>query len=167
MKNTFYIIFSILILLFSSCGKTTDEALDYNDNLIGDETAVMNLITTLEETMTTLNPTKIELVMNDAKKQLKISKLSLEEMGGFDGDNNFKNATMDLYNLFDSQLNNEYKLQYEICKNNVGKISDKDLQSLGTLQQQIDQSYNLVFGRFLSAQKKFADKWKFKVVKVD
>jgi len=168
MKNKLkFLTFTLLVALFSQCSPTTEEALDYNDKLIEDETKIMNVITALEEVMTTFNPTKISIVMNDAKKQLKISRASLENMRGFDGDTEFYDATMGLYDMFDNQLNTEYKMQYEICKNNVGNIGQEQLLELGQLQKQIDDSYNFVFGKFLSAQKNFSKKWKFEVVKVD
>ncbi len=168
MKNKFKILaFTLLIALFSQCSPTTEEALDYNDKLIEDETKIMNVITALEEVMTTFNPTKINIVMSDAKRQLGISRASLEEMGDFDGDTEFYDATMALYDMFDSQLNTEYKLQYKICKDNVGNINQEQLLQLGQLQKQIDESYNFVFGKFLSAQKNFAEKWKFEVAKAD
>jgi len=83
----------------------------------------MNVITALEEVMTTFNSTKINIVISEAKIQLGISRASLEEMGSFDGNTEFYDATMVLCDVFDNKLNTEYKMQYKICKNNVGNIT--------------------------------------------
>jgi len=158
-RTTLFFIQIIVLLMFTQCSPTTEEALEYNDKLIAEESEVINLMTALEEAIVKNDLVQIELTINAAKKQLRLSTTVLEKMGGFDNNTNFYDATIDLYKLFDAQLNNEYAEQFELCK--LG--DQRDAYRLNELQTQIDKRYNIIFNNFLDAQLDFSKEWNFEM----
>ena len=164
-KKVFYPIALLTVLLFtqSQCGPTTEDAMNYNDELIAEELLVIDKINELTDALSTYEPSNIEPALNSAKVQVDKSIKVLEEMGGFDGDTEFVDACMELFKLFKSQLNNEYTEQLEIYKLPIDQYTDVEENRFNELNTIIDDKYYPSFEKFSKTQEDFAEKWSFEL----
>ncbi len=160
MKRISFIFSSILItFLFSACGPTIQDAADYNENVIADQLLVINKFNTLDSAFLTYSPEKIEPAMKKAKSQVLIAISNLEKLGVLNEDSTFYNSTMELYKLFENQLNNEYAEQLKIYKLSDDDYTEKKRERYNELMNKINNDYAVVNQKFMSAQKSFASHW--------
>lgn len=163
-KIILYPLTLLMVLILSQCGPTSQDALEYNDELIEEELLVIDKMDELTNALSTYEPSNIEPAINAAKVQVDNSIKVLEELGGFDGNTEFVDACMDLFKVFKSQLNDEYAEQFEIYKlplDQYGKVEEDRYNELNTI---IDAEYYPVFEKFSKAQEDFAEKWDFDLV---
>lgn len=160
MNNSF-LVYSVLFLalLFSKCGPTKQDAFNYNEKVIADQLLVIDDINAVDSSFSTYNPDKIEPTIEKAKKQIAIAKANLEKLGGLGEDTNFYNATMDLYKLFENQLNNEYAEQLDIYKLSDNDYTEEKRLRYNELLGKINSDYKVINEKFLQAQQDFADAW--------
>ncbi len=151
----------ILFLMFSQCGPTSEQAMEYNDKLITDQLAVINAINDVDNAFTTYDPAKIGPAIIVAKNKVEESMKALEKLGGFDKTTEFKDATMSLYKLFKEQLENEYSEQLQIYKLPEEEYTTEQQDRYNELQKLIDDKYTLVFNKFAAIQVEFSKKWNF------
>lgn len=163
MKKKVFYPFALLlmVLMFSQCGPTTEEAIDYNDEIIAEELMVIDKINELSNALSTYDPTNIEPALNNAKVQVDKSIKVLEGIGAFDGDSEFVDACMELFKVFKSQLNTEYAEQLEIYKLPLDQYGEKEENRYNELNDIIDEKYFPAFEKFSTAQEDFANKWDF------
>ncbi len=151
----------ILFLMFSQCGPTSEQAMEYNDKLITDQLAVINAINDVDNAFTTYDPAKIEPAIIVAKNKVEESMKALEELGGFNETTEFKDATMSLYKLFKEQLENEYSEQLQIYKLPEEEYTTEKQDRYNELQKLIDDKYTLVSNKFVAIQVEFSKRWNF------
>jgi hypothetical protein len=165
MKKLFLLLAFLPLLLFTQCGPTTEDAIAYNDKIIAEEFAVIGTIDELSNALGTYDPAKIELALNAAKAQVDKSIEAVKKIGDFDGNSEFLDATLNLFNVFKSQLNNEYKEQFEIYKLPIEQYTTKEENRYNELNKIIDTQYFPAFDKFSKTQDEFATKWKFELEK--
>lgn len=118
-----------------------------------------NDINAVDSSFSTYNPDKIEPTIEQAKKQIAIAKANLEKLGGLGEDTNFYNATMNLYKLFENQLNNEYAEQLDIYKLSDDEYTEEKRLRYNELLGKINSDYKEINEKFLQAQQDFANSW--------
>jgi len=160
-KTLFYTTMVFLVLFFSQCGPTMQEAIDYNDKIINDQVLVINSINDLEAAIGTFDTLKIITALERAKSKVNSTKASLILLGGFNENNEFQEATIKLYDLFESQLNNEYAEELEIYKLSDDDYTAEKKERFNELILSLNNRYQVVFENFLASQKKFAETWGF------
>jgi len=165
MKRKIVYTFALLAVIFlSQCGPTMQDAIDYNDKMIAEESLVIDRINDLDNAMASWDPAEIQPALDAAKAQVEKSIKALEEMGGFDGDSKFVDACQELFKVFKSQLSDEYKQQLDIIKiyndtpDNYTTVEEDKYNELNGV---LDDEYYPVFDKFSAAQEEFADKWGF------
>ena len=161
MKKSVYLIPVLFVILLTSCGPTTEQARQYNDKLIAQEVKVIEAIDAVDNAFSTYKPELIEPVIEKAKKQIEESVKKINEIGDFDGDSEFKNETLNLFNLFKKHLNNEYAEQLELTKLSDEEYTEKEEARWYELSKKMNDEYTKVFNKFSEAQENFAEKWGF------
>lgn len=158
-KISIYFALVFTAILFSQCGPTIQDAINYNKKIIADQFLVINDINKLEEEFKTYNPEKIEPALEQAKLQVAKAISNLKQIGGFNEKTDFYDATMKLYKLFESQLNNEYAEQLEIYKLSDQEYTNEKRKRYNELLEKISKDYNVVNELFIKAQQNFAKEW--------
>ena len=148
-----------MLILFSQCGPTMTDARNYNEELITEQKKVINAIDALENSFSTFNTETISVELEKTKKQLASSITSLEKLGSFDEKTEFYDATMELYKMFEKQLNNEYSEQLEIYKLSDENYTKEKENRFNELSNIIDNEYDIISKKMLSIQQKFVDSW--------
>ena len=161
MKKSVYLIPVLFAILLTSCGPTTEQARQYNDKLIAQEVKVIKALDAVDNAFSTYKPEIIEPAIEKAKKQIDKSVKIINEIGDFDGDSEFKNETLNLFNLFKKHLNNEYAEQLELYKLSDEEYTEKEEARWNELSEKMNDEYTKVFNKFSEAQESFAEKWGF------
>ncbi len=162
-KKVFYPFTLLIVLLFSQCGPTIQEAVDYNDKLVAEEYTITEKINDLDEAFTTYEPANIEPALDAAKNQVDKSIKILEELGGFDGDKIFVDSYSELFKVFKSLLNNEYAEQLEIYKLSEDEYTEEKRIRYNELNKLINDKYNDASEKTSAAQEVFSEKWGFEL----
>lgn len=161
-KKVFYPVALLMVLLLSQCGPTMQDAMDYNDELIAEQSDVIDKINDLDEAVMTYDSKQIETALKAAKTQVEKSIKATDEIGGFDGDTKFADECTALFKMFESQINGEYAEQLKIyAARDAGNYTEDDEKRSEELFELIDDKYNPAFEKFSKAQENFADKWGF------
>lgn len=160
-KNLFYSLLLIVVVFITSCGPTVEDAIKYNDNIIAEETAIIDKINTLDNEFRTYDPLLIEPALDSALIQVKHSIGVLEGIKDFDGTKEFKDQTLEFFKMFKSQLENEYSEMLKIYKLPEDKYTTVEEDRYNELIKKIDDEYKAQFEKFSSTQKAFADKYGF------
>jgi len=161
-KIGIYTLGFMFVLLFSQCGPTTEDAINYNDKIIAEQLDVIDAINKLDDAVMTYDSKTIENALNVAKVQVEKSIKKLDEIGSFDDDSKFKDECMALFKMFESQINGEYQEQYEIyAERDAGNYTEDNQARSEELFNQIDDKYFPAHEKFSNAQDEFAEKWGF------
>ncbi|MCF6366217.1 MAG: hypothetical protein L3J35_08450 [Bacteroidales bacterium] len=161
-KIGIYTLGFMFVLLFSQCGPTTEDAINYNDEIIAEQLDVIDKINDLDDAVTTYDSQQIKTALDAAKTQVEKSIKKLNEIGSFDGDSKFVDECTALFKIFESQINDEYKEQYEIyAERDAGNYTDEDQARSEELFKLIDDKYFPAHDKFTQAQDEFAAKWGF------
>jgi len=158
-KKIFYFLSFFSLLLFSQCGPTVQDAIDYNENIIEDQLIVIDEINSVDSVFTTYNPEEIDAEISNAKKKVANAISNLKRLGVLNEDSSFYNGTMELYKLFESQLNNEYAEQLEIYKLSEDDYTEEKRLRYNELLNKINNDYGVVNKKFILGQKSFAESW--------
>lgn len=160
-KNLFYSLLLIVVVFITSCGPTVEDAIKYNDNIIAEETAIIDKINTLDNEFRTYDPLLIEPALDSALIQVNHSIGVLEGIKDFDGTKEFKAQTLEFFKMFKSQLENEYSEMLKIYKLPEDKYTTAEEDRYNELIKKIDDEYKAQFEKFSNTQKAFADKYGF------
>lgn len=163
-KLKFITISFLLILLLSQCGPTKQDAINYNETIITDQKAVINAINNLENAFGTYDTIKIEKALQNAKQQLASAKSSLQKTGGFNEKNEFYDAIMTLYNLFEKQLNKEYAEQLKIYKLPEEEYTKEKEDRFNELSIILNKDYDIVSAKVHTAQQNFVNNWGLELI---
>lgn len=156
-----------LLLMFAvtlvSCGPTTDEAIDYNDLIIDEQSAIDDkevlLINSLAAEDASAESMKKALADFDAQVASGIEKL--KGLSKFDDTTVFADAALKLFVLYDGVAKNEYKQVVEIYSKE--DYTEEDLDLADKLLDAIDEKLDGEMKTFQDVQKNFAAKYNFKI----
>lgn len=160
-KNLFYSLLLLAVVFITSCGPTVDDAIEYNDYIIAEETAIIDKINTLDNEFRTYDPLLIEPALDSALIQVKHSIEVLEGVKDFDGTTEFRDQTLEFFKMFKSQLENEYTEMLKIYKLPEDQYTTVEENRYNDLIKKIDDEYQAQFEKFSNTQKAFAEKYKF------
>jgi len=161
MKKISILTGTVLMLLLTQCGPTTEQARQYNDKLIAEELKVMDKINAVDNAFATYKPDIIEPAVDEALKQIDLSEEVVKNIGDFAEDSEFKNETLNLFEMFKKQLKSEYSEQLELYKLSDEEYTTNEENRYNELQRKIDDEYTKVFNKFSKTQDNFAAKWGF------
>jgi len=160
-KKMFYSLLLIALVFITSCGTTIDDAIQYNYNIIAEETSIIEKINTLDNEFRTYDPLLIEPALDSALIQVKHSIGILEGIKEFDGTTEFKDQTLEFFKMFKSQLENEYTEMLKIYKLPESQYTEVEENRYNELILKIDVEYQAQFEKFSNTQKAFANKYGF------
>lgn len=152
-----------VLLIFSACGPTQDEAIRYNDG-------IMNIIDSLtiehELLLDQIDGHNIDSLKLTHKLFSEKAKSSLErgkKIEAFADNRDFRNIALEYFTTMNYLADNEAKQMVEIMYKDSLQIPQSDVDEINKLAASFDETYGKVYDKILAAQIKFADLWKFKL----
>lgn len=156
MKKTIALLFLLPLHLF---GQTTDEAIAYNDKIVGLQNNIIEKILAFNENLEREDATKESqnMYLNDLKK---VAAASLKEIGtykAFYGNTELRDAGKALFQFYNDLINATYTEMIEIVFKD--EITDADFERLNTILEKVTAEEAVYDDRFQRAQEAFAKKY--------
>ncbi len=163
IKTTVYSLTMMLVIsLFYSCGfVTTDQAVEFNDKIIEQQGLADSTVAVLIEAIGTFKPDQIEPALKSASLQIEKSLVELKKITNIDEESDFLALSIELLELWKSQINNEYAELLELYKLSDEEFDEEAESKQNELSKSIDDNYNVIFDKFSKSQQKFAEKHNF------
>ena len=118
------LLFCIMIIMFTSCTPSKEDAIKYNDLIIDQQTLIVEKINNLYEAMNDFeHPEKIEEAYQNALKQIDKGSESVSKMENFGGKSDFREASIKLFVIYKSVVQNELKAMIDIVKKPTAEIT--------------------------------------------
>jgi hypothetical protein len=165
-KTITLIMFAIVAMVVTSCGPTKEEAIAYNDKIIGEQVACIDKIDKLYDAMKNYTDHEgLDKAHAAALKQIETSSGIVSKMEKFDDNQEFRDAALKLLATYQSLLQNELKKMVEYSKlpdeqyttemeDDFNKLSDITMKRMDEELKQLN-----------AIQLKFANNFKFEIEK--
>ena len=147
-----------------SCGPTKEDAIKYNDELIKEQTKVLEAESAIFDAVTN-NPSKLDASFESLKSQVKESTEAVEKMKAFDGKTDFKDALLKLFTTFKGLNEKEFAEYISIGKLQGNDFTPEKGDRMISLGKTIDDAVLKANDDFIKTQKEFAAKYKFELSK--
>lgn len=101
-------IFAVLLVLTSGCDTKAKKAAEYNDRIVAQQVHIIEALNALDSS---LNAIEIDMARQDLgalRERLKSGMRSLDSLGDFEGDEDFIDATRELFRHYDEVADNYY-----------------------------------------------------------
>lgn len=146
-----------------SCGPTSDDAIKYNDLLVGQQTKVFEKESALIDALQKNANDKIDPLYKELLAQIDKASDTLEKIGKFDGKTDMKDAVAKVLATYKTVATNEYPEMIRISKMPDSLYSQDDDNKRMDLSKKIDDELDKSVNDFLEVQKAFSVKYKFEL----
>ena len=164
MKKTIpFIMIALFVGILSSCGPTSDQAVDYNDKIINEQIAIFEKMELLIDAYENYQPDLMDAAYEVTLTQITKSSANVEALADFDGSTTFRDAGVTLFKLYKSVLENEHKQIIELLKLPDSQYGDAEVKLTGDLSEAADEKINSGIEDLDVIQKEFATKYNFEI----
>lgn len=163
----------ILLLMFSaaaltSCGVTPQDAAEYNDKIIAQQSAVYDKEIALMNAMKDYtNQDGIKKAHEELISQSGTSIETVKKMDKFDGNTTFADAAVTLFETYKGLAVKEYKELIELYSLSDEEFTEEKEARADELIDAIDNGVTDGINKFKSAQEAFAAKYNIELVQKD
>jgi hypothetical protein len=161
VKATTVTLFSVFIIGASGCKPSPDEAVAYNEKIIREQKAIVDKINELDLTLSTYKPTEMDVAYNNAYKQVISSIATVKGLGEFDGKTEFKDAALQVFDIYKQTLEVEYKELVGLLKKSDEEYTLQDEERAKKLFMDIAEKLNNAYEDIIAVQSAFAEKYHF------
>ena len=141
----------------SSCGNHSKlSPLAYNDSLATQQVKVVEAADNLQEVLDTYVKENMETVYGRLRGQINLSKAKTEGFGDFNGNQIFKNATLEFIGVYQDLTNKEYKEALTLMSKPDSLFSKTDEARVELLYKEIDKKTADATEKYRQAQDAFA-----------
>lgn len=164
MKRIHFLIISSLFFVFlAACGPTKEDAIDYNDAIIAEQKAILEKENQLINTIANNQQDQIKKVHKELIDQIDNSIKTIKELKGHSQFDNFKKATVDLFETYKSVVKNEYSKVIEIAMLPDEEYTQEADDEIMEVSGQIDSKLEKALNDFGAAQEEFAKELGFQL----
>ena len=161
VKATTVSLFSVFIICGSGCKPSPDEAVAYNERIIREQKAIVDKINDLDLTLSTYKPTEMDVAYSNAYKQVIASIATVKAMEVFDTKSEFKDAALQVFDIYKVTLEVEYKELVGLLKKSDEEYTLEDEERAKKLFIDIAEKLNNAYEDIIAVQGAFAEKYNF------
>jgi len=157
----------VAAMAITSCGMmgpSTDQAVEYNDNVILRQIAIMDKIEALEESFDEYIPEEMDAALDDALNTTDEGIKYLEGLEEFGGSFEFRDHSLTFFKVYKGVLDNEYSEMVEIYKLPTEEYTEAEQERWGDLREKAWDKIDEGLAEFNEYQETFATKYNFIVV---
>lgn len=153
----------IASMALSSCGNNSKlSPTAYNDSLVTQQIKVVEAAGNLQEVLDTYVKQDMETVFGRLRGQINLSKAKTEGFGDFNGNQIFKNATLEFIGVYQNLTDKEYKEAMMLLSKPDSMYSKTDEARVELLYKEIDKKTADATEKYRKAQDAFAQENKIK-----
>jgi len=159
MKKVIGFLFFVSILIFSACAPTTEQAAAYNDTIIAEQTLIIEKIDAVTESFVDYIPEVMDKASKEASDQVNKGIANVTAFEKFDKTNDYKDAALELFNVYKSVIDGEFKKMIAIYKIPDEDFKDEHYQQFDELQTAAQDKMDKAEAKFVAFQEEFAKKY--------
>lgn len=168
MKNISFPFGLFLLIVIAGCNPTEEadqeRLISYNDSIIAEQDKVINQLMDLNMHINNLDHSRINEAYTELLRQTERSTQKIKEIGPYRNDSMFLNATLDLFDHYQSTFNNEYDTIIEILAQGEANITQPQLEVMDSISKVIEGKESEAFENFQKAHQQFAEKYDLTIV---
>jgi len=165
MKKIFIYSTACLILFLSACKPTREEALKYNDAIIDEQVAVMDLINALNSSINTYDKDTFDLGYKKLDAQLNKSIQKVSSMDDLGGKTEFKDAAIAYFKTIKEGMVSELKPALNQYGKPLEEATEEDDEKADVLYHKFIDRLKKAFKPFVDAQNKQAKEYDYEIEK--
>lgn len=154
---------SVLATLLVGCKPSTDEAIAYNDKIMG----IVNKLTDTHNAFLNQidghNIDSLKITQDVFSKTAKVSVEEASKIEGFNDSKEFSDAAVTYFKTMSAMVDNEAKQLVDVMSKDSTQITEQDVVKVQELATKFDAIYEKSFNELEKKQEAFAKEWKFKL----
>lgn len=151
----------VLIFAFFGCKNNQKKILDFNDEIIVEQEAVINSERTLVNSLNDRLIPQIDSSYQQLLSQIVNSEIKVTQMVDPDPEIGFKQATLKLFSAYKIQTQHGYKTLVELSKVPDSLFTPRQAKQFEEISSSIFVNLNAEVNTFMEVQNKLAEKYKF------
>ncbi len=152
----------VFAAVFSACGPTPEQGVAYNDAIVDEQELVMDKINAVYEAMKNYeNVSGMDQALTAAQQQAKAGLENVQKMDDFDGNTDFRDAGVKLFEIYKSVTMNELPQIVEIYKLPQEQYTQEKADEVDKLIEQSTKKMDEGMAAFQQVQDAFGAKYKF------
>jgi len=157
------ICFFVILTGFDLFGQTQvfKTPVEYNDYIIGEQQKIGQKLQEFSASISTKSKSKMNQALEDVRKQINESLEKLKAIADYEGNWEFRNAAIILFEFYGVISNNQYQELIEIVVKE--KYSNVDQERIKYLLENVSKQEATHDKRFMEAQQEFAKQFNVKI----
>lgn len=148
-------------VLLQACKPAPTEAADYNNKIIAEQDSIVLKFRALEQTLNEYDPLAMDIAFFEANEQVDTSIAVIKSLPAFDGKTDYKDSVLEVFALYKSLLDNEYKEVITILKKSENEYTKEDEDRVRYLLfKVINEKLDNAYENIIAIQTAFAEKYK-------
>lgn len=167
MKKTLLISMSaIMVLAFTACAPTKEEAISFNDKIINEQVLIIDKINLLFDALDDYTDhAGTDLAYSEALKQLETGTDVVSKLPKFGGSTEFRDEALKLFATYKSVLQNEFKKMIALSKLPDEQYLQQEEEEYKSLNKMASEKMDDGLQELNAIQREFAAKYKFEIEK--
>lgn len=142
---------------FTSCDRKANEAVEYNDEIVEMQDAVVQSVMELENTFSEYEPARMDSAYRQLLTAIQQGKARLETIGVFEGDSTLYMAARILFDRYEHIATDEYAELISYLKIPDSLYTLDDQQRSFLLLEKVVEERSTAHDTFINAQRDFGD----------
>ena len=164
MKKTFLPLLAMLFLLVA-CGPTKDDAINFNDKVVGAQKDCLGAESDFYNVCDGLNSDEIKTALTAFKTKVKSCVARAEATESNSDFDAYRQSAVNLLKKYENMLENEFTEYAGLYSIPTEEYTEDDEVRQKELANKINTSLDLLNKNFIAEQQRFADKWGFTLSK--
>lgn len=161
ISNPAIYVVAALIIAQVACKPQPKEAADYNNKIISEQDSIVLKFRALEQTLNEYDPLAMDIAFFEANEQVDTSIIVIKSMPAFDNKTDYKDSALEVFSMYKSLLDNEYKEVVTILKKSELDYTKEDEERVryllfSVINEKLDNAYENI----IAIQTAFAEKYK-------
>lgn len=149
--------------LNTGCQNSTKSPVDYNNEIIDNQSKIIQKIINLSNSFDKRDANEMENLYQVLKKQIDESIDTISNLDEYEGNTQFRDASIKLFKFYQSVVGKEYREMIDILKKKDSELSQKDVDRIDALTIDISKREEGLDEEFAKVQKEFADKYNIQI----
>lgn len=151
----------VFILVFLGCKNIKKKVIDFNDEIIVEQEAVVDSENELVKSLNDRLLTRIDVDYQQMLAQIANSQNKVNQMVDPDPEIGFKQATLKLFAAYKTQTQQGYKKLVELSKVPDSLFTPRQAKQFEEISSSVFVNLNAEVNAFMEVQNKLAEKYKF------
>lgn len=149
--------------LFTSCGPSRNDAIEYNDKIVDIQKSLLPAQDAFINQIDGHNKDSLKIAQAQFSEKAKNALEQCQKMPDFNGKREYLDASIDYFKGSLSLADNEAKEITLIISKDSSQVTEKDVADVKAYSEKFDADYTKILQKVQNAQAAFSKEWKFDI----